>query len=215
MDALLEEFGKGAASTFWLVDSVSSATGKRVRASYIGGSLQSDWSASRAADWALRGYSVLRRCVDTEIEVAVQVSEDELIIITPETNYEPAYFFAKTRLLIPLTLSQQPSQDMTTADAEPPAPPSSLPDQTHGLSYGAPETPAPDKGKGSSSKLQTSEPSNTTRLARQDPSTPSNTPPGWYPDPLGEYEYRWWNGDSWTGHVASQSRISYHPIGFK
>ena len=26
--------------------------------------------------------------------------------------------------------------------------------------------------------------------------------PGWYPDPAGEADHRWWDGGKWTGHVS-------------
>lgn len=28
------------------------------------------------------------------------------------------------------------------------------------------------------------------------------SPPGWHPDPMGEAEYRYWDGSQWTEHVA-------------
>jgi uncharacterized protein YxjI len=30
--------------------------------------------------------------------------------------------------------------------------------------------------------------------------------PGWYPDPFGRHETRWWDGNQWTEHVASHGR---------
>ena len=33
------------------------------------------------------------------------------------------------------------------------------------------------------------------------PSTPS-VPPGWYADPAGRYELRYWDGSAWTEHVS-------------
>ena len=33
------------------------------------------------------------------------------------------------------------------------------------------------------------------------PSTP-NVPPGWYADPAGRYELRYWDGSAWTEHVS-------------
>ncbi|HET8559293.1 MAG TPA: DUF2510 domain-containing protein [Marmoricola sp.] len=36
-----------------------------------------------------------------------------------------------------------------------------------------------------------------------DPSLPAPAPPAdWYPDPSGRWDYRYWNGHSWTAHVS-------------
>ena len=36
-----------------------------------------------------------------------------------------------------------------------------------------------------------------------DPSLPAPAPPAdWYPDPSGEWDFRYWNGHSWTAHVS-------------
>ena len=37
--------------------------------------------------------------------------------------------------------------------------------------------------------------------------------PGWYPDPLGRHEFRYWDGATWTHHVASGGRQSVDPPG--
>ena len=37
-------------------------------------------------------------------------------------------------------------------------------------------------------------------------SAPSQHPAGWYPDPFGRHETRWWDGMRWTEHVASHDR---------
>lgn len=49
------------------------------------------------------------------------------------------------------------------------------------------------------------------------PPTPSDTaappvpvetaPPGWHPDPGGQYHYRWWTGSEWTSYVAVDGRV--------
>lgn len=35
---------------------------------------------------------------------------------------------------------------------------------------------------------------------------PAQHPPGWYPDPFGRHETRWWDGQQWTEHAASHGR---------
>ena len=30
----------------------------------------------------------------------------------------------------------------------------------------------------------------------------ANWPPGWFRDPTGRHDHRWWDGAAWTGHVA-------------
>ena len=35
------------------------------------------------------------------------------------------------------------------------------------------------------------------------PESPAAIPPGWYPEPTGGSEQRWWNGAAWTEHVAA------------
>jgi len=32
-------------------------------------------------------------------------------------------------------------------------------------------------------------------------------PPGWHPDPGGQYHYRWWTGSEWTSYVAVDGRV--------
>lgn len=38
-------------------------------------------------------------------------------------------------------------------------------------------------------------------------------PPGWYPDPGGRYESRYWNGVMWTDQVATRGVTGSDPIG--
>jgi uncharacterized protein YxjI len=40
---------------------------------------------------------------------------------------------------------------------------------------------------------------------------PVQHPPGWYPDPFGRHESRWWDGARWTEHVASHGRQAVDP----
>ncbi|WP_454791357.1 AIM24 family protein [Mycolicibacterium lutetiense] len=44
--------------------------------------------------------------------------------------------------------------------------------------------------------------------------TANGTPqPGWLPDPEGRYEYRWWDGQSWTDQVSHQGQAGRAPMG--
>ena len=36
--------------------------------------------------------------------------------------------------------------------------------------------------------------------------------PGWFPDPTGTFEHRWWDGRAWTDHVASNGQQSTSPL---
>ena len=40
---------------------------------------------------------------------------------------------------------------------------------------------------------------------------PAQHPPGWYPDPFGRHETRWWDGHQWSEHVASHGRQAVDP----
>jgi uncharacterized protein YxjI len=41
--------------------------------------------------------------------------------------------------------------------------------------------------------------------------TQGQHPPGWFPDPFGRHEIRWWDGTRWTEHVASHGRQGVDP----
>ncbi|MBL6634787.1 MAG: DUF2510 domain-containing protein [Ilumatobacteraceae bacterium] len=45
------------------------------------------------------------------------------------------------------------------------------------------------------------------------PSTSSSSaaPAGWYADPSGRFELRYWNGDKWTEHVSRAGQQSTDP----
>jgi uncharacterized protein YxjI len=46
------------------------------------------------------------------------------------------------------------------------------------------------------------------------PAAPGQHPAGWYPDPFGRHETRWWDGHQWTEHVASHGRQAVDaPVG--
>ncbi|MEO5838644.1 MAG: phospholipid scramblase-related protein [Acidimicrobiales bacterium] len=42
---------------------------------------------------------------------------------------------------------------------------------------------------------------------------PTNPPPGWFPDPLGRHEQRYWDGQQWSEHVTSHGRQGVDPPG--
>lgn len=37
-------------------------------------------------------------------------------------------------------------------------------------------------------------------------------PPGWFPDPTGRHDHRWWDGAAWTAHVADAGVASHDPL---
>lgn len=41
------------------------------------------------------------------------------------------------------------------------------------------------------------------------------SPQGWYPDPLGRYDNRWFNGTSWTADVSTDGARRVDPLGIK
>jgi hypothetical protein len=42
--------------------------------------------------------------------------------------------------------------------------------------------------------------------------TTSAAPAGWYRDPLGIPQLRWWNGIGWTNHIQEE-RVDVHSFG--
>src|ERR1044072_5801710 len=42
---------------------------------------------------------------------------------------------------------------------------------------------------------------------------PTALPSGWFPDPHGRHEYRYFNGHAWTADVADEGRRSVDPYG--
>ncbi len=40
----------------------------------------------------------------------------------------------------------------------------------------------------------------------------AQAPQGWHPDPLGRFELRWWDGSTWTDHVAQGGQTSQDPL---
>ena len=54
-----------------------------------------------------------------------------------------------------------------------------------------------------------------TEQSDSDPSAAPNppaTPEGWYPDPSGDHELRWWDGAQWTQNVSDHGKTSTAPV---
>ena len=41
----------------------------------------------------------------------------------------------------------------------------------------------------------------------------ASPPPGWFADPRGRFESRWWDGQQWTVHVSSRGVLTKDPDG--
>ena len=41
---------------------------------------------------------------------------------------------------------------------------------------------------------------------------PRGSVAGWWPDPFGRHELRWWDGSGWSGHVSDGGVQSTDPI---
>lgn len=37
------------------------------------------------------------------------------------------------------------------------------------------------------------------------------TPASWHPDPMGRFQYRWWDGAAWTAHVSTNGQVFADP----
>ncbi len=37
--------------------------------------------------------------------------------------------------------------------------------------------------------------------------------PGWYRDPFGRHQVRFWDGDQWTPRVADRTKLGIDPLG--
>ena len=73
----------------------------------------------------------------------------------------------------------------------------------------AAEQPAQEGGAGWGMQSAASE-----TTASTEPSSASSSaaaPAGWYADPSGRFELRYWNGDKWTEHVSRAGQQSTDP----
>ncbi|HEY5663092.1 MAG TPA: DUF2510 domain-containing protein [Ilumatobacter sp.] len=50
-------------------------------------------------------------------------------------------------------------------------------------------------------------------MSHPPPNPPGSVPAGWFPDPLGRHEYRYFNGVAWTSDVSDGGRRLIDPLG--
>jgi Protein of unknown function (DUF2510) len=107
-----------------------------------------------------------------------------------------------TDLLTPTSVSREPA--VTTADITSPTPSTST-GETGGTGWGAStDTTTESAAGGWTSGSESSESSSWGGSAQQAAAaaaTPS-VPAGWYADPAGRFELRYWDGSAWTEHVS-------------
>lgn len=75
------------------------------------------------------------------------------------------------------------------------------------------QQPDPAGGSAASYPPQPQQPPQPAPPPPQQPQQPQQQPPGWYADPQGRHEARWWDGSRWTEHVASHGRQSVDASG--
>jgi Protein of unknown function (DUF2510) len=108
---------------------------------------------------------------------------------------------AAAELLTPTSVSSEPAvttEDITSPTSTPAA------SDTGGTGWGAgTESSSADTAGGWTSGSESSESSSWGGSAQQaaTPATPS-VPAGWYADPAGRFELRYWDGAAWTEHVS-------------
>jgi hypothetical protein len=60
---------------------------------------------------------------------------------------------------------------------------------------------------------QAADPAPTSRPAPRQYRAPATTDgPGWYPDPAGQHDHRYWDGTAWTEHVSTAGVASIAPV---
>jgi Protein of unknown function (DUF2510) len=102
-------------------------------------------------------------------------------------------------LLTPTSVSSEPA--VSTSDITSPTPSSSAGD-TGGTGWGATTgSAAGGWTSGSESSESSSWGGSAQQTAAATPATPS-VPAGWYADPAGRFELRYWDGSAWTEHVS-------------
>ena len=51
-----------------------------------------------------------------------------------------------------------------------------------------------------------------TRHGQRPSALPGGSMPGWWPDPFGRHEVRWWDGRAWTADVSDGGVRSVDPV---
>ncbi|MGH9097481.1 MAG: DUF2510 domain-containing protein [Acidimicrobiales bacterium] len=77
-----------------------------------------------------------------------------------------------------------------------------------------PGTPGPYGGQ-ASRHLRYPEPTPSTTIpatATRVAPPPVSAPPGWQPDPSGNFDFRYWNGEEWTEFVSKDGVSSTYPV---
>jgi len=41
---------------------------------------------------------------------------------------------------------------------------------------------------------------------------PRAHPPAWLPDPTSHYQFRYWDGEQWTDHAATDGTVAHDPL---
>lgn len=75
-----------------------------------------------------------------------------------------------------------------------------------GSDQAAPDSPTPDQVEPALTEPALTEPA----VAGAHPSA-AEVPPGWYPDPTGRHQHRYWQSTGWTDTVADDGRTAHDP----
>src|SRR5262245_6479993 len=131
----------------------------------------------------------LRRTSDGGAEAVIEAEESTAATADVESTSDSA----AAELLTPTSVSTEPSvskeDTSTTSDGG-----------GTGWGAGSDTTAAAAAGAGWSSTSESSSWSGSAQQAST-PTTPS-VPAGWYADPAGRFELRYWDGTAWTEHVS-------------
>ena len=109
---------------------------------------------------------------------------------------------AAVDLLTPTSVSSEPA--VTTSDITSPTPSAARRDDTGGTGWGSgSDTTAAAAAGGWTSASESTESSSWGGSAQQAATTAApSVPAGWYADPAGRFELRYWDGSAWTEHVS-------------